>query len=110
MEKIYNKLVRDKIPEIIENDGEIVFAHVLSDAEYRLELYKKLNEECMEVAASTSTKETLEELADVLEVVRSIAELNGSQLDDVIQIADRKMLNRGGFQKRIFLEKTIVKK
>ena len=110
MEKIYNKLVRDKIPEIIENDDEIVFTHVLGDAEYRLELYKKLNEECMEVATSTSAKETLEELADVLEVVRSIAELNGSQLDDVIQIADRKMLNRGGFQKRIFLEKTIVKK
>ena len=110
MEKIYNKLVRDKIPEIIENDGEIVFTHVLSDAEYRLELYKKLNEECMEVATSTSTKETLEELADVLEVLRSIAELEGSQFDDVIQIADRKKLNRGGFQKRIFLEKTLAKK
>ena len=110
MEKIYNKLVRDKIPEIIENDGEIVFTHVLSDAEYRLELYKKLNEECREVASSTSAKETLEELADVLEVLRSIAELEGSQFDDVIQIADRKKLNRGGFQKRIFLEKTIFKK
>ena len=44
MEKIYNKLVMDKIPEIIENDGEIALTHVLSDAEYRLELYKKLNE------------------------------------------------------------------
>ena len=110
MEKIYNKLVRDKIPEIIENDGEIVFMHVLSDAEYRLELYKKLNEECMEVASSKTSKEILEELADVLEVLRSIAELEGSQFGDIIQIADKKKEKRGGFQKRIFLEKTIVKK
>lgn len=110
MEKIYNKLVRDKIPEIIENDGEIVFTHVLSDAEYRLELYKKLNEECMEVAASKTSKETLEELADVLEVLRTIALLENSQLEDIIQIADKKKEKRGGFQKRIFLEKTLAKK
>ena len=110
MEKIYNKLVRDKIPEIIENDGEIVFIHELNDSYYRLELYKKLNEECMEVATSTSTKETLEELADVLEVLRAIAYLENSQLEDIIQIADKKKEKRGGFQKRIFLEKTIVNK
>ena len=44
MEKIYNKLVRDKIPEIIENDGEIAFTHELNDSDYRIELYKKLSE------------------------------------------------------------------
>ena len=110
MEKIYNKLVRDKIPEIIENDGEIVFTHELNDSDYRFELYKKLGEECMEVAASKTSKEILEELADVLEVLRTIALLENSQLEDIIQIADKKKEKRGGFQKRIFLEKTLAKK
>lgn len=110
MEKIYNKLVRDKIPEIIENDGEIAFTHELSDFDYRLELYKKLSEECKEVALSKTAEETLEELADTLEVLRAIALLENSQLEDIIQIADKKKEKRGGFQKRIFLEKTFVKK
>lgn len=109
MEKIYNKLVRDKIPEIIENDGEIAFTRVLSDTNYKLELYKKLKEESSEVAASTSSKETLEELADVLEVLRAIAHLEGIRLEEVIRIADEKKKKRGGFQKKIFLEKTLTK-
>ena len=51
-------------------------------------------------------EDTLEELADVLEVLKAIAELNNKELDDVIEKANQKRLKRGGFEKRIFLEKT----
>ena len=55
---------------------------------------------------SQNVEETLEELADVLEVLKSIAELENKSLNDVIKISEQKRLKRGGFEKRIFLEKT----
>lgn len=109
MKKIYNKLVRDNIPNIIEQDNEMPFTRILDDSEYRTELYRKLTEECNEVLTSESSEETLEELADVLEVIRSIAKLENKKLDDVIEIANKKRTKRGGFEKRIFLEKTVTK-
>lgn len=109
MEKIYNKLVRDNIPSIIENDNEIPVTRILSDEEYKIELHKKLKEECNEVIDSKTKSEELEELADVLEVLRSIAKLNDSSLDEVVAIADKKFQKRGGFEKRIYLEKSITK-
>lgn len=109
MEKIYNKLVRDNIPNIIEQDNETPFTRILDDNEYRTELYRKLTEECNEVLTSESSEETLEELADVLEIIRSIAELENKKLDDIIEIANKKRSKRGGFEKRIFLEKTVTK-
>ena len=109
MEQIFNKLVRDKIPEIIKNNGEESITRVLSDEEYRAELYKKLLEEANEVITSQGTESTIEELADVLEVLISLAELDNKDLNDVIEISNQKRLKRGGFEKRIFLEKTYSK-
>ncbi len=109
MEKIYNKLVRDGIPKIIENDGEIPITRILSDDEYVVELYKKLKEECNEVLEAKTQKETIEELADVLEIIKSISELNGVDLEFVIEVADKKRHERGGFDGKIFLEKTVSK-
>lgn len=106
MVQIFNKLVRDNIPNIIENNGEKAITRILSDEEYRVELYKKLLEESQEVINSQDTEDILEELADVLEVLKSIAELENRNLDDVIEIANQKRLKRGGFSKKIFLEKT----
>ena len=106
MVQIFNKLVRDNIPNIIENNGEKAITRILSDKEYRVELYKKLLEESQEVINSQDTEDILEELADVLEVLKSIAELENRNLDDVIEIANQKRLKRGGFSKKIFLEKT----
>ena len=110
MEQTFNKLVRDNVPNIIENNGEKAITRILNDEEYRTELYKKLLEESNEVTNSESTDGILEELADVLEVIKSIAELNNKDLNDVIEIANQKRLKRGGFQKRILLEKTYSKK
>ena len=107
MEKVFNKLVRDNIPDIIENNGEKAIIRILNDDEYRNELYKKLIEETNEVVSSKNKEETLEELADVLEVLKAIVNLENKTIDDVIEIANQKRLKRGGFDKRIFLEKTI---
>ena len=108
MVKIYDKLVRDKVPEIIEETGDTPITSILGESEYRRELYRKLQEECNEVFEATS-REQLIELADVLEVLKAIANLEDKQMSDVIEKAQEKKLTRGGFQKRIFLEKTISK-
>ena len=106
MEKYYHKLVRDYIPKIIEDDGEIVITRVLEDEEYRNELYRKLLEESNEVISAENPESILEELADVLEVVRAIAELDGFQFEDIVDTAHHKQLKRGGFKNRVFLEKS----
>lgn len=107
MEKIYNKLVRDKIPEIIENDGERPVVRVLNDDEYRIELEKKLKEEYEEVLSANGKEERLEELADMLEVIRALALLEDKDIQSVINIMDKKREKRGGFTKKLFLEKAM---
>ena len=106
MEQVFNKLVRDNIPNIIESNGEKAITRILGNEEYRVELYKKLLEETQEVINSQNTDDILEELADVLEILKSIAELENKNLNDIIEIANQKRLKRGGFSKKIFLEKT----
>ena len=109
MERVFNKLVTDNIPDIIASNGEESVTRILADEEYKVELYKKLLEETNEVISSKNSDETIEELADVLEILKSIAELNDKKLDDVVEVAKQKRLKRGGFEKRIFLEKTYKK-
>lgn len=109
MERVFNKLVRDNIPDKIASNGEEAITRILDDDEYKIELYKKLLEEADEVISSKDSVETMEELADVLEILKSIAELHGKTIDDILEIADQKRSKRGGFEKRIFLEKTYDK-
>ena len=106
MEKIYNKLVRDNIPEIILANGAEPVTRILDDADYRKSLEEKLNEEYREVLSS-SGNERCEELADMIEVIRSLAGLENKTLDEIIAIADEKKEARGGFEKKIFLEKVV---
>lgn len=98
--KIHNKLVRDKIPEIIESDGKKCVTHILSEGEYLSELEKKLNEE----VAEYQSDKNLEEMADVLEVLQSICVARGYTLDELEALRAKKAQVRGGFQDRIFLE------
>lgn len=104
MEKIYNKLVRDKIPEIIVSNGERPIVRLLDDNEYKKELEKKLYEEYLEVLAAAS-EDRVEELADMLEIISCLAILEDSNLDVVVQKMDEKRNKRGGFVKKIFLER-----
>ena len=72
MERIYNKLVRDNIPSIIDSKGETPVTKILDDDTYRLELEKKLNEEYQEVLAANGD-DRVEELADMLEIIKALA-------------------------------------
>lgn len=106
MERVYNKLVRDKIPNIIEEKGETPIIKVLNENDYKKELEKKLYEEYKEVIEA-SGDERIEELADMLEVIRALASLENKNLNDIIGIADKKNKKRGAFDEKIFLEKVI---
>lgn len=109
MEKVYNKLVRDNIPNIIKNNGETPITMILNDIEYKKELEKKLYEEYKEVIEATGS-DRIEELADMLEVIIALAELENKNLDDVILTAEQKREKRGAFKKRILLKEVIDEK
>lgn len=96
---VYNKLVRDRIPEIIESKGGKAEYRFLSDEEYRHFLEVKLDEE----AGEYHRDKTIEELADVLEVVYALAAAHGCSKEDLEQIYQKKHEARGGFEKRILL-------
>ncbi len=96
----YQKLVRDKIPEIIEKDGKQSVCSILSDEEYLDLLDKKLSEELGEYLESKS----MEELADLLEVITAVAKARGSSIEEVEAIRKKKAEKRGGFEKKILLE------
>ena len=101
MRAVHNKLVRDKIPEIIEKAGKKAYTHILSEEEYMTELDKKLNEECAEYQADKS----IEELADMLEVMYAIAEARGWSVSELEAVRREKAEKRGAFEKRVFLER-----
>lgn len=105
MARTYNKLVRDRIPEIIEGNGEKPVIRILDEVEYKTELETKLNEEYHEVLGTTTSEDRIEELADMVEIISALAVLEGKTLDDVVEVAKQKSLKRGGFEKRIFLER-----
>ena len=95
----YNKLVRDRIPAIIEANGKRCVCSILSDEEYLAKLDEKLNEELAEYQESKS----MEELADLLEVIRAVAVARGSSIEEVEAIRRDKDAKRGGFEKKILL-------
>ena len=92
------KLVRDKIPQIIMADGKNPIIRTLSDEEFLTELDKKLDEEVAEYQADKS----LEEMADILEVLFAICEARGYSVDELMKVRDEKRENRGGFKEKIF--------
>ena len=99
----YYKLVRDRIPEIIEKSGKRPIYSILSDEAYLAKLDEKLNEELAEYQESKS----MEELADLLEVIRAVAVARGSSMDEVESIRRDKAAKRGGFEKKILLTEVI---
>ena len=96
---IYNKLVRDKIPQIIEEKGGKAEIRILDQEEFRLFLEKKLDEEVGEYHRDQNA----EELADILEVVYALAASIGCTREELEDIYQKKHDARGGFEKKILL-------
>lgn len=96
----HEKLVRDRIPEIIEKAGKTCVTRVLDDAAYIAALDAKMTEELAEYHADGS----MEELADLLEVMMAVAVARGHDFAEVEATRRRKARERGGFEKRIWLE------
>lgn len=98
------KLVRDRIPEIIIADGNTPVTRTLSDEEYKSALHKKLLEEGAEVAEASSKEESIEEIADVFEVLDAIMSSSGITKEEVAAAQTKKRDTRGGYTEKIFLE------
>lgn len=105
MTKVYNKLVRDCIPEIIESDGKTCTTEVLPDDHYLQMLDAKLDEELAEYQESKS----LEELADLLEVMRAVVKARGWTWEQLEQVRQEKAAKRGGFEQKILLKEVTEK-
>ena len=105
---MYQKLVRDKIPERIKSHNENPVTRILKDAEYKQELEKKLLEECQEVIRAKG-KEQIYEYADLLEVMEALMKLDSIKKKEILKRKEEKKQERGGFEKRIFLEDVIKK-
>ena len=101
--KIYNKLVRDKIPQIIKQSGKQAIIEEVSGEEYLELLNAKLGEELQEYLES----ESVEELADLVEVVYAILEHKDVSLQDFEVIRKQKVEERGAFKEKLLLKKVI---
>ena len=99
----YGKLVRDNIPNIIKKNGEEPVTRVLSESEYKIELEKKLLEECKEVIEAKDDSR-IEELADLLEVMIALGKVEGKTFEDIMVLCEVKRMQRGSFEQKIYLE------
>ena len=97
--KEYNKAVRDGIPEIIRADGKECSVKQVSDEEFLAYMEEKLSEELDEYFATKS----VEELADLLEVIYRVAELRGVDSDKLDVIRTKKGEERGRFRENLIL-------
>jgi predicted house-cleaning noncanonical NTP pyrophosphatase (MazG superfamily) len=99
MAKQYHKLIRDKIPEIIERTGKTCKTEILSDDNYLALLDEKLGEELAEYQESKS----LEELADLLEVMETVVVARGYSWEQLLRVKAEKKAARGGFEDKLLL-------
>jgi predicted house-cleaning noncanonical NTP pyrophosphatase (MazG superfamily) len=100
---VYNKLVRDHIPEMIASTGKQYSTRILENQEYISELRMKSKEELEEYMIADSNEAAIEELADLLEVISSLAKVHGSSFEEVEKVRKEKFKERGGFDRKILL-------
>ena len=103
--KKYHKLVRDKIPEIIELSGKTCVTEILSDADYLRMVDAKLDEELSEYHKD----QNIEELADIIEFIYAAAKARGYTLEQLETVRTEKAAKRGAFEKKFLLKEVIEK-
>jgi predicted house-cleaning noncanonical NTP pyrophosphatase (MazG superfamily) len=100
---VYAKLIRDQVPGLIEADGQRAVTRVLNDTEFRAALLTKLVEEALEARAA-EIEDVPSELVDVVEVIQALLKIIGITWGELLELADDKREQRGGFSRRLFLE------
>ncbi len=100
---VHNKLVRDRILEIIEKAGKRYTSRILLEEEYKQEVRKKMHEELAEYEEAATSEEAVEELADLLELIHAAASIHGASVEQLEDIRQQKAEKRGGFNERIYL-------
>lgn len=100
---VYNKLVRDLIPQIIERSGKSCSTRTLTDDEWLAELKVKFQEEWAEYIAARRPNDQVEELADLLEIILTLAQAAGASQEELLRAASEKKETRGGFDQKLFL-------
>ena len=100
---VYNKLVRDLIPNVIELTGKNFSTRILDEQEYIKELRKKSQEELREFLDASDDESAIEELADLLEIIHALSKCHGADFEKVEEVREQKAAKRGGFEERIFL-------
>ena len=99
----YNKLVRDRIPEIIESSSKRCTVEILSDEDYLRMVDAKLDEELAEYHKD----QNIEELADLLEVIYAATKARGYSIEQLETVRSEKAANRGAFDKKILLKEVV---
>ncbi|MFC4355596.1 phosphoribosyl-ATP pyrophosphohydrolase [Chryseomicrobium palamuruense] len=100
---IYNKLIRDRILEIIEKDGKTYDMEILSKIRHEEEIKAKLTKEVQEYQATQNNQNALEELADILELIHAALPLHNVTYAQLEEVPVKKKEKRGGFDKGIYL-------
>lgn len=100
---VYNKLVRDLIPQVIEKSGSKFSTRVLDPSEHLIEIKNKLHEEVKEFAETDNRQDALEELADILELIHDALPIHDATFEELEKIRITKKEKRGGFKEGIYL-------
>ena len=100
---IYNKLVRDGIPAIIEAGNKKYTMNILENPQHEVEIKRKLDEELKEYQQASSNEEAIEELADLLELIYAVLPLHDSSMEELEKVRLAKREKRGGFDKGYYL-------
>ncbi|QGH33602.1 phosphoribosyl-ATP pyrophosphohydrolase [Gracilibacillus salitolerans] len=99
----YNKLVRDKIPEILEKNNLAYRLKHLDKDQFHTAIQEKFQEEWTEYQQAVNNEEAVEELADLLEVIFAMTEIHGRTKEELLAVRQRKFIDRGGFYQKCYL-------
>ena len=100
--KVYDKLVRDRIPEVIERNGSTCETIKVNREEH----YQRLKEKLMEEVTEFIQDENIEELADIYEVIAALSDFVGKGEEELMEVRNKKREERGGFKEGIVLKST----